>query len=347
MSETKQPLQERASVSRWVRTRDVLTSRWFVKTAFSVYFVLACVQLMRFYAWARGVGPYVGRPEAPAGLLPVGHFTSFFAFVRGGGWDTLLPAGLVIIIGALSVSLLFKRGFCGWICPLGTVWEGFALGGRKLMGRNIPVPRWLDITGRVFRYVITGLIVGMLLFVVPVAEAVDFRGLPYMLVADIKTISMMIQPVYLLVILFAGALSLLFGPVWCRYLCPVGGIYSAVGELSPCKVVRDADACIHCGRCDAVCHAFVAIEAGHTVNDTECDGCMDCVQVCPADRCLQAKAFGGAVIKPWTWAALVLALWFAIYGVAFVSGNWRSPIPADRFKAAVQSGIIEQPSVPQ
>ncbi len=201
----------------------------------------------------------------------------------------LLPAGLVIIIGALAVSLFFKRGFCGWICPLGTVWEAFAAAGRRLMGKNIRVPRWLDLTGRTFRYILSALIVFMLLVVVPVSEAVNFRLLPYMWVADIKTISMMIEPVYLLVILFAGLLSLLFGPVWCRYLCPVGGIYSAVGELSPCKVVRNDDACIHCSRCDKVCHAFVRVEASKTVNDTECDGCMDCVKICPAENCLEAR----------------------------------------------------------
>ena len=219
----------------WIRFRDVVTNHWFVKTAFFLYFIFACVQLMRFYAWTRGVGPYVGRPEAPAGLLPVGHFTSFFGMVRGGGWDVLLPAGLVIIIGALATSLFFKRGFCGWICPLGTLWEAFALGGRKLMGKNIRVPRWLDLTGRTFRYVLTALIVGMLFFVVPVAEAVAFRGLPYMWVADIKTISMMIEPLYLLVILGAGLISLLFGPVWCRYLCPVGGSTAPSARCPPAR----------------------------------------------------------------------------------------------------------------
>jgi polyferredoxin len=331
----------------WPRVRDFLTSRWFVKTAFFAYFIFACVQLMRFYAWTRSTGPYVGRPESPAGLLPVGHFTSFFGMVRGGGWDTLLPAGLVIIIAALSVSLLFKRAFCGWICPLGTLWEGFALAGRQLMGKNIQVPRWLDLTGRAFRYLLTAMIVFLLLFMVPVAEAVDFRSLPYMWVADIKTISMMIEPTYLLVILFAGLLSLLFGPVWCRYLCPVGGIYSAVGELSPCKVVRDDDVCIHCGRCDGVCHAFVAVETSRVVNDTECDGCMDCVKACPAEKCLEAKAAGRVVIAPWLWAVLAVGLWLAMFGFAYLTGNWRSPIPPEQFRAAVEAGVIDRPSVPQ
>jgi len=302
----------------WLRVRTILTGRWFIKSAFFVYFIFACFQLMRFAAWTRGTGPYVSRPEAPAGLLPVGHFTSFFGMVRGGGWDVLLPAGLVIIIGALTVSLLLKRGFCGWICPLGTLWEYFALAGRKVMGQNIRVPRWLDLTGRAFRYLLTAVIVFLLLALVPVTEAVDFRSLPYMWVADIKTISMMIQPMYLLVILCAGLLSLLFGPVWCRYLCPVGGIYSAVGELSPCKVVRNEVACTHCSRCDKVCHAFVRIEASNRVNDTECDGCMDCVKVCPAQDCLEARVLGRFVIAPWVWPLLVLGLWFTIYGFAYV-----------------------------
>jgi len=331
----------------WPRVRDFLTSRWFIKTAFFLYFIVACVQLMRFAAWTRGTGPYVGRPEAPAGLLPVGHFTSFFGMLRGGGWDTLLPAGLVIIIGALTTSLLFKRGFCGWICPLGTLWEAFALAGRKVMGRNIRIPRWLDLTGRAFKYLLTAVIVFLLLVMVPVSEAVNFRTFPYMWVADIKTISMMIQPTYLLVILFAGLLSLLFGPVWCRYLCPVGGIYSAVGQLSPCKVVRDDGACIHCGRCDKVCHAFVGVEASRSVNDTECDGCMDCVSVCPADDCLEARVLGKTVISPWVWPLLVVGVWLAIFGFAYATGNWKSPIPAEQFKATVQAGFIEQPSMPQ
>jgi len=332
----------------WHRVRDFVTSRWFIKTAFFAYFIFACVQLMRFAAWTRDAGPYVGRPEVVAGLLPVGHFTSFFALVRGGGWDPLLPAGLVIIIGALAVSLLFKRGFCGFICPVGTVWEGFSALGRKLLkGKQIQLPHWLDITGRVFRYILAAAVVFILVVVTPLTEAVQFRALPYMWVADIKIIAVMIQPTYLIVILFAGAVSMLFGPVWCRYLCPVGGMYSAVAELSPCKVHRNEDTCIHCSRCTKICHAFIDVENDTVVRDTECDGCMDCVKVCPAEDCLQAKGPGGFVIAPWLWALLVVVLWLGIFGVAKLTGNWDTRVTPDQMKAAVQSGVIDRASMPQ
>lgn len=324
------------------RAHRVLTSRWLVKGAFFVLFVWLASRLLAFAAWARGEGPFVPRPEAVAGILPVGHFTSFFAWLKGGGWDTLLPAGLVIIIAALATSLLFKRGFCGWICPVGTLWEGAAAIGRRLLGgRNIRLPRWLDIAGRGFRYVLG---FGFFAFVgmVSIPEAVGFRELPYMWVADIKIIEGFGQPIFLIVILFASALSMLLGPVWCRYACPLGALYSAVGLASPCAVKRDGQTCIDCGKCTRVCHAFVDVQHAATVHAAECDGCMDCVKVCPVEGALEARAFGRMRIAPWVWPLLVVGLWFAIYLVAKLTGNWDTTIPVDVFRQVIGSGLLEQ-----
>jgi polyferredoxin len=329
----------------WARLRAVLTGRWFLKIAFLLYFVFACVQLMRFAAWARGQGPYVARPETPAGLLPVGHFNSFFAFIRGGGWDALLPAGLVIIVGALTVSLVMRRGFCGWICPVGTVWELCSAGGRRVMGRNIPLPRWLDLSGRGLRYALTAAAV-LLLMTVPVADAVAFRSLPYMWTADIKIISLITTPTFLIVAALAAVLSALFGPVWCRYLCPLGGVYSATATLSPCAVYRDAEACVSCGDCTRACHAFIDVEHARVVRDTECDGCMECVKACDTQHALRPRALNSIGVAPWLWPLLAVGLWLAIFGVAYLTGNWKSPIPAEKFAAAIRSGILERASGP-
>ena len=328
------------------QVRDFVTSRWFIKTVFLVFFVLSCVQLFRFAAWARGEGPFVPRPEAPAGLLPIGHFTSFFAWVRGGGWDALLPAGLIIILAALTTSLLFRRGFCGWICPVGTVWEAFAAGGRRLLGRDYRLPKWADIAGRVVRFALAGLIMFFLMSV-SIEEAVGFRTLPYMWTADLKILGLMIEPVYVLIVLIVGIASALIGPLWCRYLCPVGGLYCVPAALSPCGVVRDEELCIQCGKCAASCHAFCRPDRVHTVRDTECDGCMDCVKACPVEGCLDARALGRVRIAPWVWPILVVGLWLAIYGGAKLSGNWDSTVPLEGFRAAINSGILQQSSMPR
>lgn len=320
----------------------ILSSRWTTKGLFFVLFVWLAARLLAFASWARGEGPFVPRPEAVAGILPVGHFTSFFAWVKGGGWDTLLPAGLVIIIASLAISLLLKRGFCGWICPVGTVWEAAGALGRRLNGgRNVRLPRWLDVAGRTLRYII-GFAFFAFVGMVSIPEALGFREMPYMWVADIKIIEGFGQPLFIVVGLLAFALSMLLGPIWCRYACPLGALYSAVGVASPCAVERDDETCIDCGKCTRTCHAFVDVQHAGIVRSAECDGCMDCVQVCPVDGCLEARAFATIRIAPWVWPLLVTGLWLAIYLVARLTGNWETTIPADVFRQVIGSGLLEQ-----
>ncbi len=318
-----------------------VTSRMFVRSAFLAFFVISVIQLLGFVAWARGAGPYVPRPEAVAGLLPIGHFTSFFGWLKGGGWDTFLPAGLVIIIGAITLSVLFKRGFCGWICPVGTVWEWAAIAGRAVLGgRNVRLPRWLDLTGRGLRYAIGTAALAFLL-IVSVEEAVGFRQRPYMWVADIKIIESFARPVFIAVSALAFVLSMLLGPVWCRWLCPLGAWYSVLGLVSPGAVRRDSNACIHCSACTRSCHAFVDVEKSTHVRAPECDGCMDCVKVCPVDGCLTAR-IGRVRIAAWAWPVAVVSVWLAIYATARFTGNWDTTIPDEYFRQVINSGLLEQ-----
>ncbi len=326
-----------APLRRLVR---LLTSRAFVKGAFLAYFIWATARLLAFAAWARGEGPFVPRPEAVAGILPVGHFTSFFGWLKGGGWDTYLPAGLVIIIAALTTSLLFKRGFCGWICPVGTVWEAASALGRHFIGHNIRLPRWLDRTGIALRYLI-GFAFFASIAMVPIAEAVAFREIPYMWVADIKIVRGFGNPLFITVALLTFATSMLIGPVWCRYLCPLGALYSTVSLASPCAVERDERSCIECGRCSQVCHAFVDVQRSHVVRAPECDGCMDCVNICPVDGCLEASVAGRIRIAPWLWPSLVVGVWLGIYALAKLTGQWDTSIPLDAFVRIINSGLLE------
>ena len=254
---------------------------------------------------------------------------------------SILPAGLVIILAAIAVSFLFKRGFCGWICPLGTVWEIGALAGRRIIGKNIRLPKWLDYAGRGFRYLLTAAVF-LFIALVPLSQALAFRELPYMWVADIKILETLGQPIMLLLFALSFVVSMLFGPLWCRWLCPVGGFYSLFGLVSPCAVHRDAETCISCSACSDTCHAFVDVERAGTVRDTECDGCMDCVKVCPVDDCLDARALGRFTIPPWVWPLLVVGLWLGIYAVAKFAGYWDTPIPDAAFKQIINSGLLEQ-----
>jgi hypothetical protein len=52
-------------------------------------------------------------------------------------------------------------------------------------------------------------------------------------------------------------------------------------------------------------------------------------------------------IAPWVWVLVVVALWLAIFSAAKLTGNWDTRIGPEKFRAAVQSGILDRPSVPQ
>lgn len=313
------------------RILETIRPRLLVRGAFLAYFVYISIRLLQFRAWALGHGPFVERPEAVAGILPIGSYMSFFLWLKTGFFDPVLPAGIVIIIGALATSIVFKRGFCGWICPVGTVWEGASWLGRRLMRRdNLGAPRWLDLGLRALRYLVAGALM-LWLASVSVTEAMDFQQLPYYATVDAKMLLLFATPLYLAVIALAFAGMMLFGNVWCRYLCPLGGVYGACSVASVCTVVRDPRTCIDCGLCTRSCHSAIPVHMLTSVRSPECDGCQDCVRACPSEGALTPRAIGRLQMRWWMWPLGVIVLWLGIYFTALATGNWHSQVPIEVF----------------
>ena len=70
---------------------------------------------------------------------------------------------------------------------------------------------------------------------------------------------------------------------FCRFLCPLGAIYSLFSRLALLAVRVDKDLCTRCGACVRTCEMDVK-----RVGDHECIQCGRCAQVCPK----QAIYFG-------------------------------------------------------
>ncbi len=299
-----------------------LNTHTLVRSGFFVFFVWTCWRLFSFYQWALGNGTYVAHPDATAGFVPLGAVMSLLAWLRTGLFDPVLPAAGVIILGALAVSLLFKRGFCGWICPIGSATSALGWLGRKMFGRAYNVPRKLDVGLRVPKYLIAGAII-MFLGAMPAANAIDFQKLPYYSIADLKILLMLLNPNiwFIGLVLFVGLTSVYWGNTWCRYLCPLGALYGAVGAGSAGTVTRDPDICVACGACSKACTKRVDVAAGKKVRAPECDGCLDCVGACPEPGALTARWLGLRT-PVWAWALSVVGLWMLIWGIASLTGHW-------------------------
>ena len=108
--------------SSWMTS---LRFRWIFQISF---FILTIYVGWMFYLFVRycetgGATVYVTRPPGVEAFLPIGAFMGLKYFLGTGKVDPLHPAGFVIFASILVTSILFQRGFCSWICPVGTISE--------------------------------------------------------------------------------------------------------------------------------------------------------------------------------------------------------------------------------
>ena len=101
--------------------------RWCVQIAFFIVVLVIGWQFYTFvkYCEAGGKGFYLPRPPGVESFLPISALMGTKYFFGTGKINPIHPAGFVIFGTLLLTALFFKRGFCGWICPIGTVseWE--------------------------------------------------------------------------------------------------------------------------------------------------------------------------------------------------------------------------------
>ena len=65
---------------------------------------------------------------------------------------------------------------------------------------------------------------------------------------------------------------------FCRFICPLGAIYSLFSKISLFGVNVDMDKCTHCNKCVRNCKMDVK-----KVGDHECIQCGECKKVCDAE----------------------------------------------------------------
>jgi polyferredoxin len=301
---------------------------------------------IQFLLWVRycergGVGLNVPRPAGAEGWLPIAGLMNTKYLLLTGRVPAIHPAAMVLFIAFLAMSLLLKKAFCSWLCPVGTLSEHLWKLGKRVFGRNLDLPKWVDIPLRGLKY----LLLGFFVFVIGAmsAEAIhDFMTTPYGLVADVKMLSFFrnIGQTALIVIALLVLLSMLVKNFWCRYLCPYGALLGLASFLSPVKIRRDAKACIDCGNCARACPSNLPVDRLMQIRSVECTACMACVAACPAQDALQfslvpkkaatpAERWGQRALSPIAVAAVLTCIFFGLIVVAKTTGHWQTNLPRE------------------
>lgn len=296
--------------------------------------------------------PFVTRPDSVDAFLPIGGFMAAKYFLLTGIIEPLHPAGFVMFAAICGVSLALKKGFCGWICPVGTVSQYLWMLGERLFGRNFITGKYTDIGLRSLKYILLGFFVVLIGIAMTPNIMLLFFITDYYKVADVRMMKFFTEMSRLTfwILVLLASLSLLYKNFWCRYLCPYGALLGILSRLSPVKVRRNDEKCTRCGACTKACPMLIEVERQSVIDSAECFGCMTCVGICPSKGALELSVRGRrgrAAMRPLLYPVLLIALFYLVIGIGMVAGKWHSLIPYEEYQRLipeVQKEYSQRPS---
>ncbi len=321
-----------------LRDANLKKLRFLTQSAFALFCLYSGWRFYQFYLWALGKSEvYVARPQSVEAFLPIGALMNLKRLLFTGVYDNIHPAGLTVFIAALVIGLLFRKGFCGWICPVGfasNLAERFSLKFKIL--RRLPI--WIDYPMLALKYMLLFFFGFFIVVKMGVATIEEFNNSAFNLVADAKMLLFFLEPSSLTIwiMTFLVVVSFVLRNFWCRYLCPYGSLLGLLALFSPVKIRRDPARCIDCRKCEKVCPGSILVAEGRTVYNLECIGCLECLAACPVEDCLSVTAGQRKIPAFWLPVAIV-GLFLLFWGVANLSGHWQSAVPADLFKEYYQA----------
>lgn len=246
-----------------------------------------------FYLLLVAVPAFLPLPEAHAHLW--NNLTLFAQFAFWGVWWPFVLLSMVLV----------GRVWCGLFCPEGALTEV-----ASEHGRGLSLPHWLSWKGWPFLAFVLTTIYGQMVSVYQYAA-------PALLVLGGSTIAAII----------VGYLWGRSKRVWCRYLCPVSGVFGLLSKLAPIhfkvdeqawhahnesgaptpklncaplvpvKIMKGASACHMCGRCS---------------------GFKDSVSLSFRAPGSEIVHVAGKTPRPWETALIV----FGLMGVAVGAFHW-------------------------
>ena len=190
----------------------------------------------------------------------------------------------------MFVGAVTGRFVCGWLCPFGLIQD---------LLHKIPFPKKIttfpgDKPLRKLKYVVLVLFVILLpMFLVDILG----QGAPYFckficpagtlegglpLVLLNKSMHSAIGWLYAwknLLLFVTIIISLFIYRPFCKYICPLGAIYSVFNPVSVFRYRVDKNKCTDCEACENACK--MQVNPAENANDLECIRCGACKKACP------------------------------------------------------------------
>jgi len=241
-----------------------------------------------------------------------------------------IPGMMILGLIVLISGFVFGRGFCSWVCPMGTMNHIVgetkpSLKGKRKINANKTKPY------QKIKYIILIIVLGAALFGSAIGGLLDplcmaTRGIAFTVIpilewslasifgafADVGFVSnssdalhdflsnailqgkgTIVEGGFIISILFFIVLfaNRLIPRFWCRGLCPLGALLGLAGRFGILSLKKNKDLCTDCKKCELHCQGAASPNANESWQRAECDLCMNCVSACNKESAINFGLF--------------------------------------------------------
>jgi len=246
-------------------------------------------------------------------ILAFSGLKSIYEMIIKGNFNFIQAfPSLIEFVTAITITIIFGRFFCGWICAFGAYNDLLYIVGKKVFKINFKVNPKVDAALKYLKYVVLLLLV---VFVWTMGSKVLATTSPWDAFAQITDFPQVLSDytigVTFLLLITIG--SLYVERFFCRYLCPLGAVFNIFSRIGIVKISKPSEKCGKCRACTQNCAMGLPLYKVESVRGGDCINCLNCVEVCPRNN-TQVNILGENV-NPELASSVAIAAMVGLYAI--------------------------------
>lgn len=209
----------------------------------------------------------------------------YLAVIRQSFSANLLPQ-ILEVLAVIPVTIVLGRFFCGWMCGFGSFTDFIYLIFHRAFRKKHRISGKADAWMKYIKY---GILLILVVAVWTFNAALFSTASPWDVFGMLAAVGKAPDFSYVIANLTAGfilflaitGVSAVYERFFCRYLCPLGAVFSLVSRLRIAKIKKPSAQCGSCRMCTNSCAMGIPLYKMDSVNSGECINCLKCVSACP------------------------------------------------------------------